>query len=146
MPVLVTVTVFAALATPVGQTPNASGLGLTVAVCVAAMPVPVRETGEPVTATLPVIVTVPVEATAVVGEKTTLMVQVEPTAKVAAQLPPARPVGLANGAVTTTEMPVAPAPPVLESVRVCAALVLPASVFGNASAVGATARIAKLGA
>ena len=89
-PVLVTVRVFAALATPVGQTPKASELGLTVAVCVAAMPVPERETGEPVTATLAVMVTVPVEATAVVGEKTTPMVQVEFAASVAAQVPPAQ--------------------------------------------------------
>jgi hypothetical protein len=142
LPVLVTVKVFAVLATPVGQTPNASGLGLTVAVRVTAVPVPVRETGEPVTVTLAEIVAVPIEATTVFGEKTTLMVQVEPADRAAAQVPPAVPVGLANGAVTATTMPVAFAPPVLESEMVCAALVLPASVFGNASAFGTTARIA----
>ena len=117
-PVLVTVIVLATLAMPVGQLPKTSELGLTVAVCVATTPVPERATGEPVTATLAVMVTFPVEATAVAGEKTTLMVQVELAAKVAAQVPPAVPVGLEKGAVTATVMPVAPTPPALDSVSV----------------------------
>ena len=146
LPVLVTVRVFAALLLPVGQTPKASVVGVTVAVCVAARPVPVRATGEPVTATLPVIVTVPVEATAEVGENTTLMVQVELAGKAGLQVPPAAPVGLENGAVTTTVMPVAVAPPALDRVRVCAVLVLPVTMLPKARLVGETLRTAKVGA
>jgi hypothetical protein len=58
-----------------------------------ATPVPVSETGEPVTPTLPVIVSVAFTVLAAVGEKTTLMVQVAPKAKVAVQVPPAAPAG-----------------------------------------------------
>jgi len=58
-----------------------------------ATPVPERETGEPVTVTLPVIVSVAFTVVPAVGEKTTLMVQVAPKAKVAVHVPPAAPAG-----------------------------------------------------
>jgi hypothetical protein len=59
-PVFVTVRVRGLLVVPVAQLPKASELGVTVAVCVAATLFPVRVTGEPVTATLPVIASDPV--------------------------------------------------------------------------------------
>jgi hypothetical protein len=121
VPVLVTVTVFTTLVVPVAQVPKASGLGLTLALEVEAIPVPVRVTGEPVTATFAVMVAVPVAAPVAVGENTTAMVQVAAGASVAVQVPP----DWENGAVTTTAIPVRLAPPVLCSVRVCAALVVP---------------------
>jgi hypothetical protein len=92
---------------------------------VTAAAVPVKLTGEPVTSTLPVMVTVPVAGPAAVGENTTLMVQVAPATKVAPQKPPNDPVGRENGAVTTTVIPVRFAVPVLWSVRVWAVLVVP---------------------
>ena len=101
-----------------------------VALTTGVIPVPVRPTGEPVTPTLAVMVAVPVEAPTAVGEKTTLMVQVAPPpASVAAQVPPAAPAGLENGAVTTTVIPVKVAVPVLCRVRVCAVLVVPTTSY-----------------
>ena len=55
------------------------------------------------------------------------------------QVPPAVPVGLENGAVTATAMPVAPVPPVLLRVRVWAALVVPRTTLVKLSEVGLTA-------
>ena len=86
-----------------------------------ATPVPVSVTGEPVTATLPVIVTVPFAAPVAVGENTTLIVQLPPAPSVAVQLPPER----VNGAVTATVTPVRAAVPVLCSVSVRVELVVP---------------------
>jgi hypothetical protein len=59
-PVFVTVRVSGLLVVPVAQLPKASEFGVTVAVCVATTLFPVRETGEPVTVTLPVIASDPV--------------------------------------------------------------------------------------
>jgi hypothetical protein len=146
LPEFVTVSVRALLVVPVAQLPKASGLGDTVAVWVTAAPVPLSETGEPATATLAVMVAVPVAAPVAVGVNTTLMVQVVVAAKVAPHVPPAAPVGLENGTLTATEIPVAPAVPVLDSVSCCEALVLPSTVLGNVRDVGATLRIAITGA
>jgi hypothetical protein len=66
------------------------------------------------------------------------MVQVDPAARVVPQVPP----DLVNGEVTATPMPVAPAPPVLCSVRFCTALVLPCTTPVKVSAVGVTLRTA----
>ena len=60
LPVFVTVRFMGLLVVPVAQFPNASGLGETVAVKVGVEPVPESDTGEFVTATLPVIATWPV--------------------------------------------------------------------------------------
>lgn len=51
-PVLVTVKVIGPLVVPVAQLPKASGVGETVAVLTAAVPVPVIETGAPFTLAL----------------------------------------------------------------------------------------------
>src|ERR1700726_339283 len=74
LPVLVTVRVRALLVVPVAQLPKANGFGVTVAVRIGAMPVPLSVTGEPVTTPLPLIVTDPVAAPVAVGGNTTLMV------------------------------------------------------------------------
>jgi hypothetical protein len=129
VPVLVTVRLRALLVVPVAQLRKASGLGLTLALLAEAIPVPVRVTGEPVTATFPVIVAVPDAAPVAVGENTTVMVQVAAGVSVALQVPP----DCENGAVTTTVIAVRLAPPVLCSVRVCAALVVPLGTLPNAS-------------
>jgi hypothetical protein len=142
LPVLVTVTVRALLVVPVAQFPNASGFGVTVARCVAATPVPLSETGEPVTVTFPAMVAVPVTVPGgAVAVNVTVMVQVAPAARVVPQVPPA----LENGDVTATVMPVRLAPPVLESVSVCAALVVPSTTLLKASAVGETLATAIFG-
>jgi hypothetical protein len=60
LPVLITVRFNGLLVVPVAQLPKANGLGATVARWVAATPVPLRFTGEPVTVTLAVMVSVPV--------------------------------------------------------------------------------------
>ena len=90
---------------------------------------PESDTGEPVTATFAVMVTEPVFAPVLVGENVTVIVQVVPAARVAPQVPPVRVnwfgvVGILVVA-TATVMPVASAFPVLCSVKVCAALVVP---------------------
>ena len=77
------VIVVAPRVTPVGTVPVSEKLRVP-----AATPVPVNATGEPVTGTLPVMVTVPVLAPALVGENLTMIVQVEAAAKVAPQVPP----------------------------------------------------------
>jgi hypothetical protein len=93
---------------------------------------------------LAVIAAFPLAGPVVVGEKTTLIVQVVPAARVAPQLPPPV-VGLENGPVNATAMPVAPAPPVLCSVSAWVALVVPCTVLENVSEVGVTFRTAMLG-
>lgn len=77
-------------------------------------PVPLRETGEPLTATLAVMVTLPATGPGAAGENTMLIVQLPPAVNVVPQEPPER----ANGAVTETEIPVAVAPPLLYRVSV----------------------------
>src|ERR1700692_2799427 len=62
--------------------------GVKVAVFTARTPVPLRLTGEPAPATLPVIAAVPGAAPNAVGENATVMVQVAPAAKVAPHVPP----------------------------------------------------------
>ena len=79
------------------------------------VPVPLNPTGEPETATLAVIVAVPLAgAGGAVGEKTTLIVQVDVAARVAVQVPapPCATVARENGPVNATMMPVAFAVPV----------------------------------
>ena|ERR1700756_3290345 len=70
------------------------------------------------------------------------IVQVVAAARVVPQVPP----DLANGEVTTTAMPVAPAPPVLVSVRFCTALVVPCTTPVKVSVVGVTVSNATAGA
>ena len=143
LPVAVTVTGCDALVVPSVVEPNVSEVGETLTVR-AAEPVPVPEsaTGEPVTGTLAVMVAVPLAAPVAVGVNTTLMVQVVAAARVATQVPPAAPAGLENGAVTTTAMVVAPAVPVLLSVSVLAALVVPTLMEPKANGPPVTLRVA----
>jgi hypothetical protein len=142
LPVLVTVRVRALLVVPTAQLPKANGFGVTVAVRIAAVPVPVSVTGEPVTGTLAVMVSVPLYDCTAVGANVTLMVQVAPAAKVAPQFPPVRekPAGKAPRV-----MPVRVAPPVLLSVR-SSALVVVTTTLPNASGDGDTVAIAIAGA
>src|SRR5580704_2736721 len=101
------------------QLPNASGPPVTLAIAAPATPVPVSETGEPVTvAPVPVMVTEPVAAPAAVGLNRTKMVQFAPAFRVAAQVPPFR----LKGAVTVIAVIGKAAVPVLESVNVWLAL------------------------
>lgn len=144
LPVLVTVRVSALLVVPVAQFPKASGLGETLAERVAAVPVPLSETGELVTVAFPVMVTVPVAAPIVVGVNTTLIVHVAPAANVVPQVPPA--VALAKGEVTATVKPVKVAPPLLLTVSGCDALVVPASSFPKANEAGVTLTTGNCGA
>src|SRR5579863_5792602 len=91
---------------------------------------PVRVTGEPVTATLAAIVRVPLVVPAVAGAaKTTLMVQVAAAASVVVQVPPPPPPGRENLVVNVRPMPVPAAVPVLCNVSVCVALVVPDAVL-----------------
>ena len=106
------------------------------------MPVPVSVTGEPMTGTLAEILTLPLNDAAVVGLNTILIVQLEPAASVATQVPPAPPAGRWNGAETVTVIPVAVAPPLFLRVSVRAALVVPTSWRPKARDVGVTLRTA----
>ena len=134
---LVIVKVCAALVLPTATLPKASGFGDTVALETAAAAVPVSETGEPVTVTLPGIVSVPVTVpVCVVGENTTLMVQVAGATNVAPQVPPAA--ALANGAVKARVPKVNVPVPVAVTVTGCDGLVVPSAVEPNVSEVGAT--------
>ena len=63
-------------------------VGVSVAARTSATPVPLSATGEPVTATLAKMLSVPDTAPVAVGVNTTLMVQVAPAARVAVQVPP----------------------------------------------------------
>jgi hypothetical protein len=142
LPLFVTVRLCAELVVPVAQLPNAKEFGVTVADRVNPTPVPLRDTGEPVTATLAVIVALPVVGPLAVGANTTLIVQEAPAASVPVQEPAAVPVGREKGAVTTIVMPVADPPPVLLNVRVFAALVVPSVTLPKDSDVGETASTA----
>jgi hypothetical protein len=91
---------------------------------------PVRVTGEPETATLAVMVRLPLVVPVVAGAvNTTLIVQVAAAASVAPQVPPPPPPGREKLVVNVRAMPVAPAVPVLCNVSVCAALVVPDPVL-----------------
>jgi len=70
--------------------PNDLGFGVRV---IAATPVPESPTGEPVTGTLALMVTVAFIAPVVLGWNTTLMVQLAPGNRGLVQLPPAAPAG-----------------------------------------------------
>jgi hypothetical protein len=129
LPVFVTSRARTLLAVPIAQMPNASGLGDTLAVRVAAAPVPLSETGDPGMATLEVIETVPAYDVTAVGVNTMLIVQVVPAAAVAPQVPP----DLENGPVMVRVIPLRPRVPVLCRVRDCAALVAPAITLPNAN-------------
>jgi len=90
---MVTVRVSAWLIVPLPSS-QIERVRVTDARCVATAPVPVNDTGEPVTAALEVMVTVPTAGPVDVGESTTLIVQVPAnTVNVAPQVPPAAPTG-----------------------------------------------------
>jgi hypothetical protein len=85
--------------------------GARLALVTAATPVPLNVTGDPVTATLAAIESVPLAAPGgATGENVTVIVQVLPAARVAPHVPPAR-ANLADEDVIT--IPVRFAPPVL---------------------------------
>src|SRR5271169_3666735 len=93
--------------------------GVRVAAITGATPVPLSATGEPATATLAKMVSVPVVAPSDVGVNTTVMVQVAPGFKAVVQVPP-------DCEKTVDEkarsIPIAAAVPVLCNVRVRAEL------------------------
>jgi len=133
LPVFVTVSVSGAEVVAVNQFPKLSVPGETLAVRVTADPVPLSETGEPETVTLAAIESVPVKEPAVIGENTTLIVQVEAAFNVMPQVPPAVPAGRANGAVAVIVMPVRLAVPTLCSTSCCGALAEPVPTVPNAN-------------
>ena len=100
--------------------------GVRVAPNTAVTPFPVRVTGEPVTATFAVMVSVAFTVPIAVGVNLTLIVQVPAAGgKVAPQVPPAVPPGREKrGEEKASVIPVRFAVPVLCSVRVCDALVV----------------------
>ncbi len=109
-------------------------VGVNVAAITGVTPVPVKDTGAPVTVTLAVMVAVPVAAPVAVGANATVMVQLVPAARVAPQVPPV----LENGAAPTPiVIPVAPRVPVLLNVRF-SVLVCPVATLPNASGLGET--------
>lgn len=102
-------------------------------------PVPLSETGDPVTATLAPIVNAPLTGPVAVGLNTTLIVQLEVAAKVVRQVPPAAPAGREYcGEEKLGAIAVKVEPPVLFSVTVCAVLVEPVTTLPKASDVGVT--------
>jgi hypothetical protein len=131
LPVLVIVSVSGAEVVPVTQFPKLSVPGDTLAVLVDAEPVPLSETGEPVTVTLAATLSAPVNGPATVGEKTTLMVQVVAAANVAPQVPPAVPAGRENGAAVAIVIPVRLAVPTLCNTSCCDGLVVPVATVPN---------------
>src|ERR1700686_4225057 len=88
VPVLLSVSVCAALVVPTATLPNASGPPVTFAVDAAVTPVPESPPGGPLIATLLVIVEVPVTAPVAVGWYTMVNVQVLAAASVVPQVPP----------------------------------------------------------
>jgi hypothetical protein len=122
MPVSGTLPVFVRVKTWVGAVstptprvafPKLCEVGVRVAAITAAVPVPLNDTGEPVTVTLPVMASVPVAGPVAVGWKTTRMVQLVPPARVA---PHESPVPRENGPVNVAVRPVKATPPELLSV------------------------------
>jgi len=81
--------------TPRAAFPKACDVGVSVAAGAPATPVPVRATGDPVTATFAAIVAVPATAPSAVGENATLIVQVLFGGKALPHVPPAVPAGRA---------------------------------------------------
>jgi hypothetical protein len=130
-PVLVTVSVSGAEVVVVNQLPKLSVAGDTLADCVIAAPVPLKETADPVTLTLALIVSVPAKGPAAVGVNTTLIVQVDAAFNVVPHVPPAVPAGLENGAVAVIVMPLRLAVPTLCTMSCCGALVLPVAIVPN---------------
>ena len=121
LPVLDSVTDWAALKVSNTWLPKASDVGATPAT--GAVPVPLRFTGCPVIpALLAVTVICAVRAPVAVGMNTMLIVQLEAAAKLVPQVPPAAPAGreksVAFVPVKPTVMPVSVAPPVFDSVTV----------------------------
>jgi len=113
LPVLVMVSVLSALVSPYPTFPKARDVGVTVAVLTAGIPVPLIATGAPLTATLAAMVREAFESTAAVGVYVTVIVQVEPDVKVAAQVV-VREKGAARAPMV---MPVAVVLPSLRRVR-----------------------------
>ena len=141
--VFVTVSIFAELVVPTGTLPKARGLGLTLAVGAGGVPVPLRATGEPLTGTLPVMDSVPLTDPVIVGEKTTLIVQVAPPARLVPQVPPAAPVGREYTVdENVREIAVRFAPPLFDSVSVWGVLLLPVATEPKEREVGETLAIA----
>jgi hypothetical protein len=130
-PVLVTVSVSGTELVAVNQLPKLSAAGDTLADCVTAAPVPLSETGDPVTLTLAVIVSVPAKEPAAVGVNTTLIVQVDAAFNVVPHVPPVVPASLENGAVAVIVIPVRLAVPTLCSTSCCGALMLPVPIVPN---------------
>ena len=98
LPVLVSVNTWTGPSTtPRAAFPKACDVGVSVAAGAPATPVPVRATGEPVTATLAAMIAVPAGVTApsAVGENATLIVQVLFGGKALPHVPPAVPAGRA---------------------------------------------------
>src|ERR1017187_2973569 len=112
--------------------------GVRLALITEAVPVPLRDTGEPATTKLPAMLAVPVTGVELttVGVNTTLMEQFAPAASVVPQVPPA--VARENGPVKATAIPVRGWLPVLLSVRVNAALVAPTPTLPKLCEVGDT--------
>src|SRR5271169_2111423 len=113
--------------------------GVRVAASTGVTPVPLSATGEPVTATLAKMVSVPDAAPVAVGVNTTLMVQVAPVARVVVQVPPDREKTVDEKARV---IPVPAAVPVLCSVRVRAALAKPTAWLPKASGPPVTLSVA----
>jgi hypothetical protein len=139
LPLFESVTVLMALVTLVAWFPKASDVGFTLPVG-GRRPVPVNATVrlELAGSFNPEIVRLPVAGPAAVGENTTFMVQVALMPRLVVQVPPAAPVGRANGAVTLIPPMVSAASPVFDSVTVCAELVVPTLTDPKASDVGET--------
>lgn len=111
---LATVTLCAALVVPTSSLPKGKDAGVTV------KPAPIRPTGELVTGTFAVIVTVPFTVPGDVGWNVIVIVQLVLVAggTGAASVVPQEPPDRANGAVTAAAMLLAPDEPLLVSVRV----------------------------
>src|ERR1700680_531509 len=88
VPVLLSVSVCAALVVPTATLPNESGPPVTFAVDGPVTPVPESANGEPLLANLLVIVEVPLTAPAAVGWYTMVNVQLLAAASVVPQVPP----------------------------------------------------------
>ncbi len=120
-PVLVSVTVCAALVVPTVWLAKVSEVTERLAVVVGAVPVPVRLTVCGLPEALSVMLKVPVRVPDAVGVNVTLMVQLAP----AATEPPQVSVSAKSPLAAILPVIVRAALPLLDSVTVCAALVVP---------------------
>ena len=120
-PVLVSVTVCAALVVPTVWLVKVSDVTERLAVVVGAVPVPVRLTVCGLPEALSVMLKVPVRVPDAVGVNVTLIVQLAP----AATEPPHVSVSAKSALAAILPVIVRAALPVLDSVTVCAALVVP---------------------